>query len=431
MFFIHFIDDWNKVLALLVSIGAVLASLYSFLSFNKSLDMEDPTKYTFKDSSEKDRYVILKTAFVAIKTMVISFVLPFIISDYIIAVVYFFMFGICLVKYYKIFNEKMSKFYFWVPKKIFGRDNISKTVENITLFVEGIIVFIILGLILEGILGSNSVLFMVLYSLISSFFLTYTFFRVIGNIKTIIPAQSIGIVFISVAITFIPGFIYYIKVNHTQIIDKYTELLKVDDFIDSVIPVSIDKYFSISCILALVGLFSCFFVLYKKIVSNYSNIQNLAYFYAEREYDEKVIYIYGKLDDYFIYDTKDYIKCSCSEQEENIKKINKFKEEILKNEFVSQNDKYIKDFNDLVDDMFYYVEYLNSSENEIKDLVNLLRNINIDSEQNLNIYINNIKNIFKKMDEKVGLQFIKIDKIKDAKIYNHRKNIKKFYNIFK
>lgn len=81
--------------------------------------------------------------------------------------------------------------------------------------------------------------------------------------------------------------------------------------------------------------------------------------------------------------------------------------------------------------MFYYVEYLNSSENEIKDLVNLLRNINIDSEQNLNIYINNIKNIFKKMDEKVGLQFIKIDKIKDAKIYNHRKNIKKFYNIFK
>ena len=306
MFFIHFIDDWNKVLALLVSIGAVLASLYSFFSFNKSLDMEDPTKYTFKDSSEKDRYVILKTAFVAIKTMVISFVLPFIISfcltfnndyqdvisDYIIAVVYFFMFGICLVKYYKIFNEKMSKFYFWVPKKIFGRDNISKTVENITLFVEGIIVFIILGLILEGILGSNSVLFMVLYSLISSFFLTYTFFRVIGNIKTIIPAQSIGIVFISVAITFIPGFIYYIKVNHTQIIDKYTELLKVDDFIDSVIPVSIDKYFSISCILALVGLFSCFFVLYKKIVSNYSNIQNLAYFYAEREYDEKVIYIY-------------------------------------------------------------------------------------------------------------------------------------------
>lgn len=35
------------------------------------------------------------------------------------------------------------------------------------------------------------------------------------------------------------------------------------------------------------------------------------------------------------------------------------------------------------------------------------------------------------MDEKVGLQFIKINKIKDAKIYNHRKNIKKFYNIFK
>ena len=81
--------------------------------------------------------------------------------------------------------------------------------------------------------------------------------------------------------------------------------------------------------------------------------------------------------------------------------------------------------------MFYYIKYLNSSEIEIKDLFNLLSNINIDSEQNLNIYKNNIENIFKKMDEKVGLQFITIDEIKNGKIYNYRKNIKKFYNSFK
>lgn len=465
MFFIHvlnftksifdIIDDWNKVLSLLMSIGAVLVYLSSLYFFTKSIAMEDPTKYTFKDFSEKDRYVILKPALVTITTIFIGFVLSFIISfsetfnnnyqdaisAYIIGIVFFFMIGICLVKCYEFFYENMSKFYFWAPKKIFkiinGRDNISKTVENRTLIIEGIIVLIILNLIQKGIVRFNSVLFMVLYSLIISFFLAYIFFRFIGNNETTIFAQAAGIMFISMAITLIPGFIYYIKINHTQIIDKYTELLILDDCIDSVIPVSIDTYFSISCFFALVVLFFCFFILYKKITSNYSNRQNLAYFYAERECDEaerecdkKVIYIYGKLDDYFIYDTKDYIKCSDLEQEENIKKINKFKEEILKNEFVSKNDEYIKDFNDLVDDMFYYVKYLNSSEKEMENLVNLLTNINIDSEQNLNIYKDNIKNIFKKMDEKVGLQFIKIDKIKDAKIYNHRKNIKKFYNIF-
>ena len=472
MFFIHvlnftksifdIIDDWNKVLSLLVSIGAVLVSFSSFFYFNKSIAMEDPTKYTFKDFSEKDRYVILKPALVAITTIVISFVLSFIIvfcltfnnnyqdviSAYIIAVVFFLMIGICLVKYYKIFYEKMSKFYFWVPKKIFkkfGHDNIDKKVENITLFIWGIIVFILVGLILVHIFGFDSILYIVLYSLISSFFVTYIIFRVVGNNETILFARTMGIMFISMAITLIPGFIYYIKINHTQIIDKYTVLLEIDDCIDSLIPVSIDTYFSIACVLALVGLFSCFSVLYNKIISNYSNRQNLAYFYAEIEGDEaeregdeaerednkKVIYIYGKLDDYFIYDTKDYIKCSYSEQEENIKKINKFKEEILKNEFISKNDKYVKDFNNLVDDMFYYIKYLNSSEIEIKDLFNLLSNINIDSEQNLNIYKNNIENIFKKMDEKVGLQFITIDEIKNGKIYNYRKNIKKFYNSFK
>lgn len=450
MFFIHvlnftksifdIIDDWNKVLSLLVSIGAVLVSLSSFYFLNKSIAMEDPTKYTFKDFSEKDRYVILKPALAAITTIFIGFVLSFyisfcltfnnnyqdVISVYIIGVVLFFMIGICFVKYYKTFYEKMSKFYFWAPKKIFKiirRDNISKTVENITLIIEGIIVLFILDLIQKGIFRFNTVLFMVLYSLIISFFLTYIFFRVVGNNETIIFARASGILFISMAITLIPGFIYYIKINHTQIIDKYPVLLKLDDFIDSAIPVSIDKYFSIFCVLALVSLFYCFSFLNEKFISNYSNIQNLAYFYAERECDEaerecdkKVIYIYGKLDDYFIYDTKDYIKCSDLEQEENIKKINKFKEEILKNEFVSKNDEYIKDFNDLVDDMFYYVKYLNSSENEMRDLVNLLSNINIDSEQNLNIYIYIISKIFlKRWTKKLDCNLLKLIKSKMLK----------------
>lgn len=46
-------DDWNKVLSLVISIGTVLVSVSSLFYFTKSISMEDPTKYTFKDVSEK------------------------------------------------------------------------------------------------------------------------------------------------------------------------------------------------------------------------------------------------------------------------------------------------------------------------------------------------------------------------------------------
>ena len=253
--------------------------------------------------------------------------------------------------------------------------------------------------------------------------------RVVGNNEDILFAKALGSMLIIMAITLSPGFIHYIKINQTQIMCNYTALVEIDDFIDSIIKVSIDGYFIISCVLVLISLIIGFLILYNKIVLNYNNRQNLAYFYAKRRCDEKDIYIYGKLDDYFIYDTKDYIKCSYSEQEDNINKINKFKAGILKNSHISDNDK--KEFNDLVDDMFYYIKYLNSSENEMKNLIDLLASIDISSAQNLDRYKDNIKNIFKTMEEKVGLQFITINEIKDGKIYNYRKNIKKFYNSFK
>ena len=67
----------------------------------------------------------------------------------------------------------------------------------------------------------------------------------------------------------------------------------------------------------------------------------------------------------------------------------------------------------------------------MKNLIDLLSSIYISSAKNLDRYKDNIKNIFKTMEEKVGLQFITINEIKDGKIYNYRKNIKKFYNSFK
>lgn len=436
-------DDWNKVLSLVISIGTVLVSVSSLFYFTKSISMEDPTKYTFKDVSEKDRYVILKPAIITITTIIIGFILGLFIifgftfnnnyqdvfSAYILSVVYLLVMGICLVEYYRSFLEKISGIIFCIPKKICKSNILSKKIEIITLIVWGIISFIISGFILGNLFGFNSILYIVLYSLITSFYAVYIFMRVVGNNEDILFAKALGSMLIIMAITLSPGFIHYIKINQTQIMCNYTALVEIDDFIDSIIKVSIDGYFIISCVLVLISLIIGFLILYNKIVLNYNNRQNLAYFYAKRRCDEKDIYIYGKLDDYFIYDTKDYIKCSYSEQEDNINKINKFKAGILKNSHISDNDK--KEFNDLVDDMFYYIKYLNSSENEMKNLIDLLASIDISSAQNLDRYKDNIKNIFKTMEEKVGLQFITINEIKDGKIYNYRKNIKKFYNSFK
>lgn len=436
-------DDWNKVLSLVISIGTVLVSVSSLFYFTKSISIEDPTKYTFKDVSEKDRYVILKPAIITITTIIIGFILGLFIvfcltfnknyqdvfSAYILSAVYLLVMGICLIEYYRSFLEKISGIIFYIPKKICKSDILSKKIEIITLIVWGIISFIIQGLILGHLFGFNSILYIVLYSLITSFYAVYIFMRVVGNSEDILFAKALGSMLIIMAITLTPGFIHYIKINQTQIMCNYIALVKIDDFIDKIIQVSIDGYFIISCVLVLISLIIGFLILYNKIVLNYNNRQNLAYFYAKRDCDEKDIYIYGKLDDYFIYDTKDYIKCNYSEQEDNINKINKFKAGILKNNRISDNDK--KEFNDLVDDMFYYIKYLNSSENEMKNLIDLLASIDISSAQNLDRYKDNIKNIFKTMEEKVGLQFITINEIKDGKIYNYRKNIKKFYNSFK
>ena len=143
-----------------------------------------------------------------------------------------------------------------------------------------------------------------------------------------------------------------------------------------------------------------------------------------------MIYIYGKLDDFFICNTKDYIECNNIEKEENIKKINEFKDKISKKIPNSDNNKQ-KKFNDLVDDMFYYIKYLNSSESEMKDLFRLLDSADAISVQDLDTYEDNIKKVFKTMDEKIRLEFIKIEDIKDAKMYYYPKNIKKFYHAFK
>ena len=65
-------DDWNNILSLVISIGTVLLSFSSIFYFTRSISIEDPTKYTFKDVSEKDRYVIFKPAIIAITTIFIS-----------------------------------------------------------------------------------------------------------------------------------------------------------------------------------------------------------------------------------------------------------------------------------------------------------------------------------------------------------------------
>ena len=107
-------DDWNNILSLVISIGTVLLSFSSIFYFTRSISIEDPTKYTFKDVSEKDRYVIFKPAIIAITTIFISCIIGGIIVAglsfnpeskdvvfvYILTGTFFLILGLCFRYFY-------------------------------------------------------------------------------------------------------------------------------------------------------------------------------------------------------------------------------------------------------------------------------------------------------------------------------------------
>lgn len=420
-------DDWNNILSLVISIGTVLLSFSSFFYFTRSINIEDPTKYTFKDVSEKDRYVIFKPAIIAITTIFISCIvggiivagLSFnteskdVIFTYILAGTFCGILGLCFRFFYENSTDFILKVFFRFSQKIkvksgFWSNKVSfvKTIFAVVYFFLILIPIVIIGCLSKF----DSIVFFVLSSLIFSIYGISLVIVFDGNKEDILIAKMLGRIFINISLFLIPGFIYYINIT------KKSNIL--------------DVFFYISCIFVLFIFVFCFIFSYNDIYSNYSNRQNLAYFYSKRNDDGKDIYIYGKLDEFFICNTKDYIECNQIEKEENIKKIIDFKDKISKNRLFLDNDEQ-KKFDDLVDDMFYYIEYLNSSESEMKDLFRLLCCVDEITSQDLDTYKDNIKKVFKTMDEKIGLEFIKIESIKDAKIYYYPKNIKKFYNAFK
>jgi membrane protein len=409
-------DDWNNILSLVISIGTVLLSFSSIFYFTRSISIEDPTKYTFKDVSEKDRYVIFKPAIIAITTIFISCIIGGIIVaglsfnpeskdvvyTYILTGIFFSILGLCFRYVYEKSADLILKVFFWFSQKT------KKWLDKVWIvkLIFAVVYFFII-LIPIGIIGHefdfNSIVYFILSSLIFSIYGISLLIVFDENKEDILVAEMLGRIFVNIFIFIIPGFIYYI--NH------------------------LDVFFYISCIGVLVFFVFRFIFLYNYIYSNYSNRQNLAYFYSKIKNNED-IYIYSKLDEFFVCNTKDYIECNNIEKAENIKKINEFKDKISKKILTLDNNKQ-KKFNDLVDDMFYYIKYLNSSESEMKDLFRLLASADTISVQDLDTYEDNIKKVFKTMDEKIRLEFIKIEDIKDAKMYYYPKNIKKFYNAFK
>lgn len=419
-------DDWNNILSLAISIGTVLLSFSSIFYFTRSISIEDPTKYTFKDVSEKDRYVIFKPAIIAISTIFVSCIIGGVIVaglsfnpgskdvvfTYILVGIFCLTLGLC----YMFFCDKSTDFVLNVFSR-FSQYLKSKSafLRNKVVIVKGIfalVYFLIICIPLAfigAICNFDGIVFFILASLIFSVYGIPLVIVLTEYKEDILVAKMLGGIFINISIFIIPGFIYYVN------------LTEKSDILDII--------FYISCIFALVYFIFLFYLLYNEVYSNYSNRQNLAYFYSKTKNNDD-IYIYGKLDDFFICNTKDYIECNNIEKEENIKKINEFKDKISKKIPNSDNNKQ-KKFNDLVDDMFYYIKYLNSSESEMKDLFRLLDSADAISVQDLDTYEDNIKKVFKTMDEKIRLEFIKIEDIKDAKMYYYPKNIKKFYNAFK
>ena len=434
------VDDWNKMLSFIGSIGAVLASVFSLFYIIRSIGLEDHTKYTFKDVSEKDRYMILKPAIITIITTLVSLFLGLsiasiqllpnlnyndVLSTYILSGAFFLLMFIVFTYFFKRFPHKFLRAPYYIYKKHTKNCNfLSSAVAKILLIIVYIIMIIIAltPIFILGVIYSfDSIKYIILSSFIYSFYAVSALLAIVHNEEDIISAKILGNICLIILIIQIPSFIYYIKKTE-----------KLND------KIPIEGIFIISCIFTLLFVIFNFMYLHEKINSNISRRQALAYFYAKTKNNKKV-YIYGKLDDYFLCNEKDYIKCSNIEQKDRIEKIYKFKRKVLKSDFF-ENDKlnekkYKKLYYDLIEDMLYYIKYLNESDNYMIHLFNILDKV-VNGEVVLNTItsfnknLEDIKKVFIRMDKKIKLQFIEISDIKNKTIYYYRKNIKSFKKNF-
>lgn len=440
------VDDWNKMLSFIGSIGAVLASVFSLFYIIRSIGLEDHTKYTFKDFSEKDRYMILKSAIITIITTLVSLFLGLsiasiqllpnlnyndVLSTYILSGTFFLLMFIVFTYFFKRFPHKFLRApYYFYKEKTKNYNFLSSAFAKILLIFVYFIMLII-ALIPIFILGVkysfDSIKYIILSSFIYSFYAVSVLLAIVHDEEDVIDvidvifAKIFGNICLIIVIIQIPSFIYYIK--------------KIDILNDKI---PIKGIFIISCIITLLFFVFNFMYLHEKINSNISRRQALAYFYAKTKNNKKV-YIYGKLDDYFLCNEKDYIKCSNIEQKDRIEKIYNFKRKVLKSDFFVNDKlnekKYKKLYYDLIEDMLYYIKYLDESDNDMIHLFNILDKV-VKGEVVLNTItsldknLEDIKKIFTRMDKKIKLQFIEISDIKNKTIYYYRKNIKSFKKNF-
>ena len=434
------VDDWNKMLSFIVSIGAVLASVFSLFYIIRSIGLEDHTKYTFKDVSEKDRYMILKPAIITIITTLFGLFLGLfiasiqlipnlnyndVLSTYILSGTFFLLMFIVFTYFFKRFPYKFLRApYYFYKEKTKNCNFLLSAFAKILLIIVYFIMLIIALIpifILGGICSFDSIIYTILSSLIYSFYAVSVFVAIVHDEEDVIFIKIFGNICLIIVMIQIPSSIYYYYIKKTE---------NLNDIIKGI--------FIISCIITLLFFILNFMYLHKKINSNISRRQALAYFYAKTKNNKKV-YIYGKLDDYFLCNEKDYIECSNIEQKDRIEKIYNFKRKVLKSVFFVNDKlnekKYKKLYYDLIEDIFYYIKYLDKYDNDMIHLFKILDKV-VNGEVVLNTItsldknLEDIKKIFIRMDKKIKLQFIEISDIKNKTIYYYRKNIKSFKKNF-
>lgn len=418
------VSDWNDVISFITTMVGVAVTFFSSFCFIKIINMEDINNYTFKDTSEKNRYAIFKTTINIFTTLLFSCVLAIIImfislpnthhvdsfSTYYFVISIFFITGFAFINY-KILSNMLLSIPFCLPKRK-GKNNF------IFCYCVTFIPVLVILFIAKILFKFNDTTHELFYS-ISSIYLVLIF---IDQEEDNLFAKNFGVIFITVAMLLIPGFLYTIKgIPYSSVIKEsfiLSLLYGLDHFIDNFIDLSIDNYFIIACIAVLSWVVIFFWHLHNKLSLNYFDRQNLAYFYAKIK--GKKVFIYGKLDNYFICNTKDYIKCSHAEQKEGNKKLNELKSKEVK------NIAYKGIYNNLIEDMFYYIKYFNTSETEIHKIFGKLENIAEDTCQKPDDTIKEINKLFMIMDHKINFLFITPEEFEGNKIYNYRKNIKKF-----
>lgn len=452
-------DVWNNLLSLVVSLLTILTTTFSVYGLIRSMVIEDPIKYAFRDNAEKDPHDILKTIILTSMFLALSLILGLFliwisslnlsletaIDSYIFFAILFFVFGTYLSNKNKFIMKLEYRFYNFIYYKKNNRYKNERGFTRVLIILPMFFFVFIFNIISRISFIRNNIIYIVIIYILYGFLMAFTIRTFINIKENQVSIKVIGYMCTSISIELILGLLYYIKINQNYLLknDIYVQLNILDYFFENIImgiQVSIDNYIKILLFIFITFSIFYFIVLNNLLISKYYNRKELAYYYIftseNNGRDRNKLFVFGKIDNKFICNTRSYIKCNEIEQKEFFKRINCFRAKMMELKFTSVSDKTryykfkVEKLNKIIEGLFYYSRYLRVEELAVKAFFDTLDEFNIAKFEDLYNCGEYIKTKFEEFDDKISIKFINIDDIENGKLYNYYENLNIFYNIF-